>query len=356
MASFDEVFQAKEQIARNLLKRKDVFGVGVGYYDPKNPKKGAGIIIYSNQQPTSQPTVSASSSSKKESNTVTTKINGKTVTIPIRIVKNDSFKANVSVRSTNFTRKIRPVRAGYSVGTTKWSGTAGLIVTNYPGRNRLYVASNNHVLNLNNTNGYTETVQPGGADGGKSGRDRIGRLYRFVKLRKSNNYLDAAISIPLRNSLLTPKYALIGNVKGHYANYRIGARFIKVGRTTGLVGGVVESINTDLKINYGTYGKLGSIYYKNQTIIRSNQPISLPGDSGSVWLDSRNFYATAVNYAGTSDGKLSVSYPIHWLMQAFRTRVAVPGLQSGYVIQLKGADNSYTQPLSTSELASIKIL
>ena len=348
MASFSEALEVKKQIVGELLKDKDIFGVGVGYYDPNDQKKGAGIIIYSQK-------VKASIATIPKALSATAK--GKKISVPVRVVKNDSFKANIAINSTKFKKKIRPVQGGYSIGTPNWSGTAGLIVSNYPNRKRLYVLSNNHVINKNNSAAYTETTQPGGSDGGKSGRDRIGSLYRFVKLKKnSKNYIDAAIAIPLKKSFLTPKYAIIGKVPGHYVNYKVGWKFIIVGRTTGLVGGRVESINTDVKINYGNYGGLDEVSFEDQTIIRSNHPISLPGDSGSVWLYAKNYYATAVNYAGTPDGKLSVSFPVHWAMQAFGIRVANYGKSSSRILRLNKHNSKYTRPLSKKELGSIKII
>ncbi|MGD9677021.1 MAG: hypothetical protein AB7V16_01490 [Vulcanibacillus sp.] len=334
MASFYEAIKAKEQISNKLLERKDILGIGVGYYNPSNPKDGAGIIVYS--QEATAFTVAATKS-------ITAKVNGKNISVPIRVVKNESFRPNNSTLPTNYKIRIRPVKAGYSIGTSQASGTAGIVVTNSK-NNRLYVLSNNHVLNKNNQ-GSTDTIQPGGADGGKIASDKIGRVYQYVKLKKDNNYLDAAISIPLSNRLLSTKYAVIGTLKGHCVNYRIGDRFIKVGRTTGLVGGWVESINTDLKVNYGSYGGLGEVKFKNQTIIRSNMPISLPGDSGSVWIKYSNRYAAAVNYAGTADGKLSVSFPVHWAMQVFKTSIPFA----------RGSSLS-TNPLTDKELKVIKVL
>lgn len=344
MASFYEVIKAKEQISNKLLQRKDVLGVGVGYSNPSNPKEGASIIVYSQKTTANTLTVA---------NSITTKVNGKKISVPVRVVKNESFHPNSNTLSTNYSMRIRPVKAGYSIGTPNWSGTAGIVVTNST-KNRLYVLSNNHVLNKNNQAGYTETIQPGGADGGKTVRDRIGRLYQFVKIKKQNNYLDAAISIPLNNSLLSTKYAIIGNLKGHSIRYKIGDKFIKVGRTTGLVGGWVESINTDLKVNYGNYSGLGEVQFRNQTIIRSNMPISLPGDSGSVWINYNNRYAAAVNYAGTADGKLSVSYPVHWAMQVFNTSIPV-SKSLGSLVSSK-SDSTSTNPLTDKELKSIQVI
>lgn len=345
MATFYEASKAKEQVADSLLKQSGILGVGVGYYNPKNPKDGAGIIIYSQK---------ATAQTMSIPNSVSAMVEGKNLKVPVRVIKNNVFKSNLSTKS-RFTRRIRPVQAGYSVGTPRWSGTGGVVVKNSNGT-RLFLLSNNHVLNKDNSSGYTETIQPGGADGGRSIRDRIGRLYSYVKLKKTGNYIDGAISIPTSNRLLSTNYAVLGKLRGNLTSYRVGSRFVKVGRTSGLVGGWVESINTDVKVNYGSYGGLGEILFKNQTIIRSNTPISLPGDSGSVWVDYRTKRAAAVNYAGTQDGKLSVSYPIQWALQAFRMNVATSN-KSAQQFNVKGKDNkSYTRPLTSKELKTIDVI
>ncbi|MNE71836.1 hypothetical protein D3C80_1677380 [compost metagenome] len=106
--------------------------------------------------------------------------------------------------------------------------------------------------------------------------------------------------------------------------YKVGDRFKKVGRTTGVVTGTVESIHTDIKVDYGDYGNLGTIQFKNQSVIRGKRPVSLGGDSGSVWLTCRRNFAAAVNFAGADGGLLSISYPIDWFMKVFKSRVARP--------------------------------
>lgn len=346
MATFYEASKAKEQVADSLLKQSGILGVGVGYHNPKNPRGGASIIIYS-QEVVAQAIAIP--------NTISAMVEGKNLDVPVRIIKNNPFKSNSITKSTSFTRRIRPVKAGYSVGTTKWSGTGGVVVTNSNGT-RLFLLSNNHVLNKDNSSGYTETLQPGGADGGHTVRDRIGKLYSYVKLKKSNNYIDGAITIPTTNKILSTSYAILGRLKGHFISYKVGSRFVKVGRTSGLVGGWVESINTDVKVNYGSYGGLGEILFRNQTIIKSNMQISLPGDSGSVWVDYKTKRAAAVNYAGTQDGKLSVSYPIHWAIQAFKINVATLS-KSNQQLSDQGDDNkAYTRPLTANELKAIEVI
>ena len=350
MATFSEASKAKKEIAKELLKRKDILGVGVGYYNPKNPKEGAGIIIYSQKA-----VAHIASTAKKLPKKVEVNIKGKKLNIPVRVIKNDKFRSNIARAS--FTKRIRPVKAGYSIGPADWSGSGGIIAINYPKKNQLFLLSNNHVLNKNNSSGYSETLQPGGADGGNKTKDRFGKMYKFVKLKKNSNYIDGALCIPVSNRLLSTKYPYVGKLKGHLKAYGVGTKFIKVGRTTGLVGGRVESINTDVKVDYGKYAGLGEIQFENQTIVRSTVPISKPGDSGSVWINYYTRSAAAVNFAGTADGKMSISYPIHWAMQVFNTRVATSINGGGRIISSKTKNNSnYTSPLSKEELKSIKVL
>jgi hypothetical protein len=331
----------KERMTRSMLKKLKVHGIGVGYHDPKNPKKGAAVIIYTDKVSTAALTLSTK---------VSMTIKGRVVTVPVRMEQTGKFH-----RCADYRRKIRPVPAGYSIGTQGGSGTAGLIVTNYPNHNQMYIFSNNHVLNPANSGKPTATLQPGGADNGQLARDRIGRLYSFVRLQKKrNNFLDAALSIPLRNNLLTPRYAAVGVIPGHLTNYRVGERFKKVGRTTGLVTGRVDSVHTDIQVNFGA--SLGRIQFKNQTVIKGTNPVSLPGDSGSVWLRQTDNYAAAVNYAGSSDGRMSIAYPVNWVMQRFRTRVARPNGAGGIKTLKSNNSRAYIRRLTARELAAITVI
>lgn len=350
MANFHAAYLAKERLSRQMLKKRGVHAIGVGLHSPKHPRKGAAVIVYTG-------ILSASSSGKRRiKKKAVIRAKGKKITVPIRVLSTPKFKANAYQAKQEFRERVRPVRAGYSVGTVNSSGTAGLIVSD--SSSARFVLSNNHVLNRNNTNSYSETIQPGGADGGRSTVDRIGRLYRFVQLRRDRtNLLDAAISIPIRKSLLSPRYALFGALPGHVNTYRIGERFKKVGRTTGVTRGTVESINTDVRVDYGDYGELGIVPFRNQTVIRGTSPVSLPGDSGSVWLTNKGNYAAAVNYAGSADGRLSISFPVEWAMQTFGIQVARPG-RAGRVKRrkIKGNKHRYTKPLSKKERSTLRVL
>ncbi|MGG1642102.1 hypothetical protein ACIFQM_12600 [Paenibacillus sp. NRS-1782] len=338
LATFSAALQVKKRLAKQVLKMSGVHGIGVGYRDPARPKRGAAVIVYTDRLSTASTGLLSATAL------------GKQTSVPVRIVKSGKMKAH----ATDYMTRIRPVIAGYSVGTIEGSGTTGLIVAPTGASATRYLFSNNHVLNPSNTDNREATLQPGGADGGTDTRDRIGRLYRYIRLNpKGTNFIDAALSLPTRNSLLSPRYATVGVVPGHVTAYRVGEKFKKVGRTTGLVKGTVESVYTDLQINYG--GSLGLLTFQDQTVIRGTTPVSLPGDSGSVWLRQSDNYAAAVNFAGTADGRMSIAFPVQWFMQAFNTRVARP-VGAGQVrkVDTGSSPRSYTRQLTSKELARLQ--
>lgn len=322
MANFQEAFAVKESLVSSLLQQENISGVGVGFLNPDNEQEGAAIILYVNAE-----SISATNLPEYYE----AYINETNVRVPIRKELTGEFIANANFLAGHpeYSKRIRPVIAGYSVGYPGSSGTAGLIVIDKETRSKLFILSNNHVLNKDNTSGYTETIQPGGADGGSTGADTIGRLDRYIQFVSGDNYLDAATSIPLNNSLLNASYATKGTIPGHYLQYRVGWNFYKVGRTTGPVTGKVDSVDTQVTVNYGSLGKFT---FKQQTVVKGAGAVSLPGDSGSVWLKAEDNYACAVNYAGSGDGSTSICFPINWFMEKFSCLVAAPSLVEGNIL------------------------
>jgi hypothetical protein len=321
MASFQEAFAVKESLVSSLLQQENISGVGIGFLNPDNEEEGAAIILYVNAE-----SISATNLPEYYE----AYINETDIRVPIRKELTGEFIANVNFLAGHpeYSKRIRPILAGYSVGYPGSSGTAGLIVIDKVTK-KLFILSNNHVLNKDNTSGYTETIQPGGADGGSAGADTIGRLDRYIPFVSGDNYLDAATSIPLNNSLLNPSYATKGTIPGHYLQYRVGWNFYKVGRTTGPVTGKVDSVDTQVTVDYG---RLGKFTFKQQTVVKGAGAVSLPGDSGSVWLKAEDNNACAVNYAGSGDGLTSICFPINWFMEKFNCLVALPSLVEGNIL------------------------
>ncbi|MDD9268682.1 hypothetical protein ACFPES_16710 [Paenibacillus sp. GCM10023248] len=359
MATFHEALKHKNRLSPVLLKRAEVVAVGVGYADPGKPALGAGVIVY-----TQKKIVPSSLTSLKG---VLAKSGAG---IPIRFVPSGGFKLHdaapnaKAVRPKLFSSRVRPVPGGVSVGKVDPSatGSGGLIVTR---DNQLYLLSNNHVLVKNNSNAFAAVVQPGPSDSGTAARDTIGRLFRFVKLNPSGtNYVDAALALPSSNRVLNPRYLLrssgqLVTVPGHLASYPVGLQLVKGGRTTGFVRGTVESNNADVRVTYG--GSLGVLTFRNQSIIRGNDgAVSLPGDSGSVWLRASDRFAAALNFAGTGDGMRSIGNPIGYVMSAFGVRTAVPlaggKFRAGTVTGFAPPGNpSYVRALTKAERDSIRV-
>lgn len=365
MASFREAIKLKDKIYLKMLNRPEVTGIGVGYANPKIPSKGAALIVYTHKNLST-----TKKSSLKSMTSTIMKVAGATSSFPVRFIPTGVFRINPPARPAQIYRsRFRPVPGGVSIGQSNppLTGTAGINVIR---GSQEYILSNNHVLVRNNSPVFSETIQPGASDGGISGRDRVGRAFEFVPLRRTGpNFMDAAISIPDRKSLLNPRYfdgpsGRLIVVPGHLLSYRVGERFKKTGRTTGFVRGVVEAIGVVVDVDYSRLiPALGVIRFFNQTVISaiSSRPITLPGDSGSVWLRERDNFAAAVTFAGSSDGLRSTSFPIRFAMQAFRTRVARPAgsnrFTAGAIKGMPPKNNfAYVQPLTKAELNQISVV
>ncbi|UKS30354.1 S1 family peptidase [Paenibacillus sp. HWE-109] len=360
MATFHEALKHKNRISPVLLKRAEVTAVGVGYADPNKPALGAGVIVYTHQKIVPSSMNSLKGTLAKAGSAV-----------PIRFVHAGKFNSHAQsakpkgAKAKLFTSRVRPVPGGVSIGRVNpaATGTAGLIVIK---NNQLYVLSNNHVLIRDNSTSFTSTLQPGPADGGVASRDTIGRAFQFVRLIPGGvNFQDSAIAIPNANSLLNPRYQISSSgqlitVPGHLLSYPVGLQVMKSGRTTGFVRGTVEANNVDIRVSYG--GTLGDLLFRNQSVIRGNNgPVSLPGDSGSVWLRASDRFAAALNFAGTPDGVRSISNPIGLVMSTYGLRVAIPAAGQSYKGGLiRGAapigNHAYVQPLTQQQRKRIRAI
>ena len=300
-ATFSEALSAKELVSavrqgtpdavtaiesaelQKALASDNIVAVGVGLLDSDDEAQGAAIVVYVKH---GTPNAEIDALRKGVFGTV----QGGRIASPVRVQVSGEFFATAYLAPVDadttvsepqgpmlldgeYRNRVRPVPGGYSVGIPQWSGTAGLIVINHPQHTQLYICSNNHVLNKDNSNGYDETIQPGGADRGTSGTDAIGRADRFVRLSNSQaNYMDAATSIPFANSFLDPRYGRRRiTIPGHYVQYRVGWRLHKASRTTEECFGDVDSVHTDTDVNYGSYGGLGMIAFKDQSIIKQGK-------------------------------------------------------------------------------------
>jgi hypothetical protein len=200
------------------------------------------------------------------------------------------------------TRRTRPVQIGVSVGHFAiTAGTVGAFVR-LDGDGAPRLVSNNHVLaDENRGTPGDEIIQPGRADGGRSGADRIGALERFVALETDGvNEVDAALATLDPGIEVDPEIPGIGRVSSLAAIEEVEA-VVKRGRTTGRTEGRVSAIEVDnVVVEYSA----GTLRFDDQVEISGTAqgPFSQGGDSGSMIVSDGAPEAVALLFAGSDQG------------------------------------------------------
>lgn len=243
----------------------------------------------------------------------------------------------IEVGELNFlqlrTNRMRPAQPGVSIGHYKISaGTLGAIVKDRK-TGELLILSNNHVL-ANITNGHDgraeigdPILQPGAYDDGSKPDDVIGRLKRFVPVKRGSGEPQCSVAIAAQNvinfliHLIKPTYSVklfkeegsnlvdcavakpnsskdvkasileIGEVRG-VKEPEVGMEVQKSGRTSGLTRGEVLAVGVTVEVNMS---ESEVAVFDDQFI---TEAISKPGDSGSLVLDMEN-NAIGLLFAGS---------------------------------------------------------
>lgn len=208
---------------------------------------------------------------------------------------------------------------GISIGNliVGGSGTLGVSVfDNRTGQEMLL--SNWHVLCSRDACQSGEPIiQPGtgGGDVGTAG-DVVAQLIRS----QLTDQVDAAIAQPLGQRPLFKEVLELGMVEGSNRAV-LGMIVRKSGRTTGLTPGTVSDVSADLDV--GPYPDGSTHSFSDQIVIESDTvDISLPGDSGSVWVDQTN-RVVGLNFAGS--GKRAVANHIDEVLTALDINLG-PGM------------------------------
>jgi hypothetical protein len=220
-------------------------------------------------------------------------------------------------------RHNRPLRIGGSIGHLRiTAGTLGCFVTRAAeGVVDDLILSNNHVLaNENLAKRGDSIIQPGKSDGGRSPRERVGFLDRFVPLKRRRNLVDAATAELAEGvSYYYNWLEGLGPIKGVRTDpLQDGERLFKLGRTTGLTEGRVSAIEVDdLLVGYDRR----DLHFNDQIEIEpvGSQPFSLGGDSGSLIVDRRRL-AVGLLFAG-NDVDATYANPIETVLDRLRVRL-----------------------------------
>ena len=274
---------------KNLLQLPNVERIGLGYkfINSYNTKKPCIHVLVKNKIP---------SDSLNFSSIIPTQYMG---------IKTDVIDLGGKVTQYSLKNRVRPLEYGYSIGASLYkTGTLTCVVFRRKliGKN-YFLLSNNHVFADNNKLPLgSKIIQPSHEDGGKSETDLVANLSEFVPLKFESlvhtyvNYVDAAIAKVTKTNLISNKIALIGRLNG-VASATLNESVRKVGRTTGLTEGKIQTLNATIKIHPPS---LPELLFKNQIIANIHQDF---GDSGSILVNKDNkvlglFMGGASSYSG----------------------------------------------------------
>ncbi len=290
------------EVRRELLRKRNVVAVGVGYKTVQGKKTDQLSLICSVE-------VKATKASLAAAELVPESVQG---------IPTDVYPTGIIYAQQGRTERHRPAPGGVSIGHYLiTAGTLGCLVQK---NNMLYILSNNHVLaNSNDASIGDPILQPGPYDGGTQQNDTIARLSEFVPIQfttgvipcplgnavasvlntfaaaigsrtrlqaaasavAQENLVDCAIAQPLNPADVTTQILEIGTITG-VVEGTLGMSVKKSGRTTGLTTGSIQQIDVTANVSYGS-NKVAT--FADQLMAGA---MSQGGDSGSAVLDDQN--------------------------------------------------------------------
>lgn len=303
----DDVRKELKKSQKDLLSKKNVVSVGIGYKTSNGKKTDQLSLICSVEQ-------------KKPKEALTEK---ELIPQTINGVATDVVQSGVIKAFSNTTKK-RPALGGDSIG--HYAITAGTLGCSVVKNGEIFILSNNHVLANSNDGKIGDAIlQPGSYDGGKMA-DQIATLSEwypisFVEnglpdtecpiakgsafvlnmiafltgsksrvqaysLQQTSNLIDAALAKPLNDADVSGTINGIGIISG-IKEATLGMEVHKQGRTTGYTKGIIDQIDVTTQVSYGT-NKTGVFSDQISISSASEVPFSQPGDSGSAVLSGND--------------------------------------------------------------------
>lgn len=334
MAELEQVQEIRQRMERELRRKANVIGVGVGYKESggKVTDEMALVVLVRDKKPLQ---------ALEKKDVVPQTIDG---------MSTDVRRAGKITALATTTDRWRPAVGGISTGHYAiTAGTLGAVVRDAE-TDELLILSNNHVLaNSNDAQLEDDILQPGPMDGGRVPQDVIARLHRFQPLyymdgenttskcaislalvqllnalaklfgstsrftthpEEIKNLIDAALGKPLEEELVKQEIYKIGSVSG-VAEAAIGMAVKKCGRTTASTKGKITVLDTTIEVGYG--GDRTAVF--DHQILASD--MSQPGDSGSLIVDQEN-RAVGLLFAGSDE--VTVLNPIHNVMKLLKIK------------------------------------
>ncbi len=170
-----QAMQAQERFEPQLLLKRNVVGVAVGFKESKGEKSGdlSVVVLVQQKQPLAALAVE---------DVIPPHLDG---------MQTDVYEVGFLKAQVDPTQRIRPIPCGVSIGHFKiTAGTFGVLVTDKTSGDKL-ILSNNHVLaNSNQGQKGDAILQPGPIDGGQNPGDMVATLERFITI----HYVDDVIT------------------------------------------------------------------------------------------------------------------------------------------------------------------
>jgi hypothetical protein len=226
--------------------------------------------------------------------------------------------------------KHRPIVGGLSIAPVNegFVGTLGCFVgRRVAGSDQVFALSNNHVLaETNRLPLGTAIVQPGPETGPSNPGDAFASLSEFIPIRfptgrfnRETNRFDAAIARVADLKAIKPGTMLGTPYDPQLAAPRPAMRVTKSGRTTGVTHGTITATGVNgVQVNYGTPTNLIIATFNDtiEIVGDDGEPFSLPGDSGSVILDTSTGRPVGLLFAG--DGHTTTACSIAGVCRHFQ--------------------------------------
>ena len=284
---------AKDRVAATLRRYPNVAGLGVGYKIVGGQRTPTVCIrVYVRKK--------VPEAKLSPSEVIPPEIDG----VPTDVIE-DTFRIHQAPPIGEHRRRRALLTGGISVGNGILGGSGTLGTTVFDARTgEQLLLSNWHVLCGRNDCAVGEPIIQPGTGGDDEGRavDVVARLARF----SLTDVVDAAVARLTGHRMLFEEILGLGKATGA-AVAVLGERARKSGRTTGVTPGEVADVDADFDVDYSDLG-LGTLHFERQIVIEGDA-VSLPGDSGSVWVNERN-EVIGLNFAGGSSGDRADANPI----------------------------------------------
>jgi hypothetical protein len=211
--------------------------------------------------------------------------------------------------------RVVPLQGGISISDQfrQVYGTLGGIVIDRQSGN-LMILSNWHVLAAGwHANPRHKVYQPAGRDGGTDA-DTIATFTRHGMLQR----IDAAVATLTVNGrdYINQQFELANSAAQGVSGPRRGMKVVKSGRATSITYGVVDSIASGpIKMHYQGGVQIIEPAFVIMPVAQG-QPVSAPGDSGSIWFEASTMRAVGLHFAGSNNPERAVAIEMPSVLNA----------------------------------------